>query len=155
MDVRVLRGLAALYQGIGVPTRSFGQRRSQEDLYYLWSLERVGMLYNLPTIGDKEWYRWGAQILVTNQNGNGSWPAPSERQEDIHWAIPPLEYGPIFNTSFALLFLKHSHPMKDLTAKLPFTPKDLSEGIARVRRGDPLPIEKAATPPASKAKKKP
>jgi hypothetical protein len=153
VDLRVLRGLAALYQGIGLSTRKFTQRLSPEDLYYLWSLERVGMLYNLPTIGDKEWYRWGAQILVTNQNGNGSWPAPSERREKIDWAIPPLEYGPIFNTSFALLFLKHSHPMKDLSAKLPFTSKELNEGIAQVRRGDPFPIGKVADPKSSKEKK--
>jgi hypothetical protein len=43
--------------------------------------------------------------------------------------------------------------MKDLTAKLPFKAKELNEGDAQVRRGDPFPIEKVATPPASKDKK--
>ena len=29
------------------------------DLYWLWSVERVGVIYSLPTIGGKDWYAWG------------------------------------------------------------------------------------------------
>jgi hypothetical protein len=82
------------------------------------------MLYNLPTLADKEWYRWGAEILVTSQNASGNFP-------DFYSDGKKTPYGEI-NTAFALLFLKRSHPMKDLTPKLPFTADELNKGIARL-----------------------
>lgn len=36
------------------------------ELYYLWSVERVAMLYNLQLIGQKDWYRWGADHLIAH-----------------------------------------------------------------------------------------
>lgn len=140
-DLRVLGGLAALYQNIGNPSGSMDNRLPLLDVYFLWTVERVAMLYNLPTIGDKEWYRWGAEILVTNQLKNGSWPGVPVRQAAINIMMERPEYGPVLNTAFALLFLKHSHPMKELTAKLPFTAKELNEGIARLRP-DQVNLEK-------------
>jgi len=44
-----------------------------ENLYFLWSVERVAVLYDLKTIGGKDWYGWGAQILLANQRGAGNW----------------------------------------------------------------------------------
>src|SRR5262249_53904487 len=73
------------------------------DLYFLWSLERVAVVYNLPTIGGKDWYSWGADILLRSQAGNGSW--------DDSFA------GPV-DTCFALLFLKRANVATDLTALL-------------------------------------
>jgi hypothetical protein len=70
---RILAGLSVVYATIGVPTGQMDKPiRSDDihaiqDIYFLWSLERVGMLFNLPTLGDKEWYRWGVEILVSNQ----------------------------------------------------------------------------------------
>src|SRR5690348_10524526 len=75
-DIHVLRGLDALRQQIGKPSGQMNKRVPLYDLYYLWSLERVGTLYNMPSIGDKDWYRWGAESLVTNQLKNGGWPGP-------------------------------------------------------------------------------
>ena len=31
------------------------------------------MLYGFDLIGGKDWYRWGAEILVANQQPNGNW----------------------------------------------------------------------------------
>jgi hypothetical protein len=130
-DVHVLRGLAALRTAIGKPVgRMSEQIRPFPDLYFLWSLERVGMLYDLPTtIGGKEWYRWGAEALVTNQSRKGWWQSTSK-----------INYRATMSTAFALLFLKRSHPMKDLTPKLPFTAKELNEGIAHLRPDDKFPV---------------
>jgi hypothetical protein len=101
-DPAIQRALAMLEREIDRP----GEQRPP-DLYFLWSLERVGVLYDLQKIGDKDWYRWGSETLLRNQVTDGSWRVGSF-------------YGnnPVLNTSFALLFLKQANLTKDLTTKL-------------------------------------
>ena len=41
--------------------------------YYLYALERVGMLTGLSRLGDRDWYRQGAAMLVATQGADGSW----------------------------------------------------------------------------------
>ena len=77
---------------------------SRGDLYFLWSLERVGVVYNLQKVGNVDWYAWGSAVIVDFQNPNdGSWRAGN---------------GPIPDTCFALLFLKRVNVVEDLTSKL-------------------------------------
>jgi hypothetical protein len=101
-DPAIRRALAMLAQEIDRP----GEVRPP-DLYFLWSLERVGVLYDLPKIGDKDWYTWGYKTLLTHQLTDGSWRIGAF-------------YGnnPILNTAFALLFLKQANLTQDLTNKL-------------------------------------
>jgi hypothetical protein len=145
-DSNVLNGLVALYQKIGFPTGQMEESIPLQNVYFLWSLERVAMLYNLPTLGDKDWYRWGAEMLVVNQNAGGDWDGSPIREPG-----GPSDFGPPLNTAFALLFLKRSHPMKDLTPKLPFTVKELNEGIARIRPSDSR-LERSLTTPSRNTK---
>lgn len=73
--------------------------------YFLWSMERVGMAYDVKLIwGPKgvDWYRWGAEWLVQNQSSDGSWQGGPTNQADR-----------ISNTAFALLFLKRANVFKD------------------------------------------
>ena len=132
-DLRVLKGLLALYGEIGVPTGQMERAVPYMDVYFLWSLERVGMLYDLPTIGDKEWYRWGAEILLTNQKSDGRWESAFD-PKDAAKSLMPNDY-PSLTTAFALLFLKRSHPMKDLTPKLPLKAEALNKSIVALRGG--------------------
>ncbi len=83
-----------------VPTFTNGGRL----YYFLWSLERVCVAFGLKTVGGKDWYSWGAEILVTNQQRDGSW------QGDF--AAPGAD------TCFALLFLKRANVARDLTMAL-------------------------------------
>ena len=89
------------------------------SLYLLWSIERVGVLFDLPTIADKDWYRWGAEVLVANQSDQGAWPEGG----GYPGATPPI------NTSLALLFLRRANLVFDLTTRLPFKPNDLGQSI--------------------------
>ena len=73
------------------------------DHYFLWSLQRTAMIYDLKRIVGKDWYAWGSQILVASQQPDGSWA-------DRFPGIP--------DTCFALLFLKRVNLVKDLTDKL-------------------------------------
>jgi hypothetical protein len=50
----------------------------------------------------------------------------------------------VADTSFALLFLKRSHPLKELTAKLPLKGKKLNQGIASLFNSVP-PLEPSTT----------
>jgi hypothetical protein len=72
--------------------------------YYIYSLERVGMLTGRELIGDHHWYREGAWYLMEKQRSDGA------------WATQANEYGSdISNTGFALLFLKRSTPPPVIT----------------------------------------
>src|SRR5262249_17411446 len=72
---------------------------ARDPLYFLWSLERMAMIYDLRTVGDKEWYPWAAEMLVDVQQPDGSWHAP--------YASP---IGPCF----ALRVLRRSNRAQDL-----------------------------------------
>jgi hypothetical protein len=72
--------------------------------YFLWSLERTAVAYGIQKIGGKDWYDWGANFLVTDQNADGSWMG-------VHG-----QYGA--DTCFALLFLRRADLAKDLSNSL-------------------------------------
>jgi hypothetical protein len=73
------------------------------NYYFLWSLERVGVAYDLKIIGGRNWHLIGSQLLLLHQKPDGTW-------ENM--------YGPAVDTSFAVLFLKRANFARDLTAAL-------------------------------------
>jgi hypothetical protein len=79
-------------------------QNSNMGYYVLFSLERVAVAYGLETIGNKKWYDWGADLLLQNQNADGSWAG--------EFAAGGAD------TSFALLFLQRANLAQDLTATL-------------------------------------
>jgi hypothetical protein len=76
------------------------------DSYLLWTIERVGVLYNLRSLDGRDWYRWGVGQLLAVQQSGGGWPYGRGQERDM------------VGTSFALLFLKGSNLVADLTSKL-------------------------------------
>jgi hypothetical protein len=58
--------------------------------YFLYGLERAGMLYGTEILGAKKWYPEGAKQLCADQKGDGSWG------------------GGTVDTCFAILFLKRA-----------------------------------------------
>lgn len=106
-DAAIQNGLRALGQYIGTPSQDPKARQPMQNLYFLWSVERVAMLCDLKTIGGKDWYGWGAQSLLPNQDADGHWQGGQ-----YHGT------GPHTDTCFALLFLKRSNLVPDLTENL-------------------------------------
>lgn len=105
-DPAIQKGLKALGSHLGaLPPATV--RPPMANLYFLWALERVAMVYNLKTIGGKDWYDWGAHILVPNQLDDGSW-------RSNHYAGA----SSTIDTCLALLFLKRSNLVQDLTDNL-------------------------------------
>jgi hypothetical protein len=106
-DPIVQKGLKHLSQFIGQPgAHPRGSKPPMQELYFLWSAERVAVLYQLKTIEGKKWYEWGAEVLTENQRPDGSW------QGGGHGSIP------VTDTCLALLFLQRVNLAKDLTDKL-------------------------------------
>ena len=110
-QVGIERGLRWLGNHFRVNTNPGGA--PNWTYYYLYGLERVGRLTGRRFIGDHDWYRAGAEYLVSQQSIAGSWSSvPS--QQSAHSVI---------NTSFALLFLsKGRRPV--LLSKLRREPLD-------------------------------
>jgi hypothetical protein len=77
------------------------------EMYYLWSVERVAVLWQLKTIGERHWYQWGLDMLSAHQQPDGHWFAKVG-----HGACPVLD------TCFGLLFLQRVNLAEDLTDKL-------------------------------------
>jgi hypothetical protein len=111
-DPAIEKGFYALAPVIGTSTGWKKDRGKQHPLpaggmYLMWSLERVGVLYNRRKIQGRDWYDWGAELVVDLQAPDGAWraggyPGPS----------------PIADTCFGLLFLKRANLAQDLTKKL-------------------------------------
>jgi len=86
----IARGLAWL-------ARNFTAERNPGHgswyFYYLYGIERVGILSGLRYFGQHDWYREGAARLVRLQRADGHWQ----------------EHHPIVDTALALLFLAKGH----------------------------------------------
>jgi hypothetical protein len=64
-------------------------RGSRHHYYYLYALERAGMLYGTEKFGGHAWYALGARYLLGAQERDGSW-------------------GGTVDTCFAILFLRRA-----------------------------------------------
>jgi len=121
-DAHLRKGLLALSTAIGQPQGGLRRRPGDRPpigavggrtYYFLWSMERVAVTLDLKTIGKKDWYGWGAEILLANQQAGGTWQG---------------NYGVCgADTCFALLFLKRANLVPDLTTQLTGKLKDPGE----------------------------
>jgi hypothetical protein len=130
-DPMLLRGLKALGAHIGVPTQTL-EFKAQPGLYFLWSVERVGVLYDLPEIGGKDWYRWAAQRLLVNQQPQGNWDKGGYPGANI-----------VIDTCLALLILKKANLTTDLGTQL--NPAGLEKQLEKEKAG-PTPLPKDPAP---------
>jgi len=96
----VLDGLAwldknwSVKENIGPPETSKGATNGWL-YYYLYAVERTGMLYDTALIGNHDWYLDGARELLGAQKPDGSWDASHFKH-------------PTWDTCFAILFLKRA-----------------------------------------------
>jgi len=103
-------GLEIAYSG------AFVDRKGLIYYHTLWSWSCAALIYDLKTIGRRDWYAWAAKELMAAQQEDGSftyaaykWPW---RHEEEDW------YGLSSSTSFALLVLSRARVAPELTAAL-------------------------------------
>jgi hypothetical protein len=80
--------------------------------YYLYALERLGVLYDTPTVGSHNWYSEGAALLLGEQKPDGSWNNAGT------WLGNTGDSQPVWDTCFAILFLKRATPpLRDVASE--------------------------------------
>ncbi len=133
-DAAVKLGMANLAAALANGGR--GRRGNDADLYFFWSLERVGVIYGVDKIGDVDWYDFGANALIATQRGDGSWVGRSGHGTDV-------------DTAFAILFLSRSNLARDLAAKVQRNPANAE---LRANAAPPAPDDAVAakTEPGTK-----
>lgn len=80
--------------------------------YYLWSVERLGVLLGMETFGKANWFELGAESLLKRQQEDGSWGTKPEDEKD------PNRHQYLADTAFSLLFLKKANLGSDVTRLL-------------------------------------
>jgi hypothetical protein len=90
---RAIRDALAWLQDNFDVTKNPGQPANAWHHYYLYGLERAGILSRSRFVGKFDWYLEGAQFLLASQRGNGSWAG---------------DQAGTIDTSFAILFLRRS-----------------------------------------------
>ncbi|MCY2962234.1 MAG: hypothetical protein NT069_01040, partial [Planctomycetota bacterium] len=76
--------------------------------YFLWSVERVGVLLALEKIGEVNWFATGSAGLLKDQKEDGSWPT----------AWVDTDKDSLSDTCFALLFLRRANLGSDISRLL-------------------------------------
>lgn len=110
-DPVVLSAFAALSRTVGAPVGDTTNRPTLEasgGLYFFWAMERIAVLYDVQTLNKKDWYLWGAEILICHQLADGSWEKGG---------FPGGE-NPLANTALALMFLRRANLTPDLGKRL-------------------------------------
>lgn len=116
-DPAILKSLKFLGSNVGMPVGHFKDRPKIKDagagagLYYMWALERIAVLYDVATLDKKDWYRWAAEILIANQEQDGSW-----KDAGIPGGAPSDK--PTICTPLAILVLQRANLTPDLSKKL-------------------------------------
>lgn len=91
----------SIHDGLAWLQKNFSVRENLGEpakwlYYYLYGLERVGVLSQTRTLGGRDWYVEGAEFLLSDQKPDGSW------DDRGGWG------GREVATSLALLFLKRA-----------------------------------------------
>ena len=93
-QLAILQGLAWLQENYSI-WNSYGIG-TQHYYYYLYALERAGIIANFKYIGQRDWYREGAFALCVQQSSRGNWSSST------------FGSGDEVHTAFAVLFLKRA-----------------------------------------------
>lgn len=102
------RALVALGQELRRADQDNSQTINQ-DLYFFWSLERVGVIYDVRDIGGVDWYRWGSKRLLRGQSADGHWEGTGSKG---------MRFSGHVGTAFGILFLSRANAAADLTAQV-------------------------------------
>ena len=139
IDQQVVNGFVSLGTRVGEATGRTVDRPAVKDvggLYQLWTMERVAVLYELPDVANKDWYRWGAEILLCHQQPDGGWLDGGYHGQH-----------PVVNTCMALMFLRRANLTQDLSKRLLIDPVLLARQVAKQSPAK-TGLKPAAPPPA-------
>ncbi len=111
-DPATLGGLGWMNQHWTVDRNPHVSEGSAEwHYYYLYAIERLGMLYGTSHVGRHDWYQEGAKLLLGAQQADGSW-----NQSTYHGSKAVM-----LDTCYAILFLRRvTRPLTDVATEDPY-----------------------------------
>ena len=122
-DPKVLGGFTWLSKHIGAPTGTAENKPPVKNiggLYYMWAMERIAVVYDVGKLDKKDWYQWGAEVLLCHQKDDGSWADGGYHGEHE-----------VLNTGFALLFLKRANLTPDLSRRFTVDASALTAKVSK------------------------
>ena len=132
-DPMAKRALSALGNELALANRD-QSAPINSDLYFFWSLELVGVIYDVKDIGGVDWYQWGSSRLLRGQLPSGEWRGVSSKGWSLDESV---------GTSFGVLFLSRANVAADLSAAVGSgggvgePPPGLGGGSEMIRRSTP------------------
>lgn len=78
--------------------------------YFIWAIERIGVLLGQEKLEDVDWFKQGSDALIKSQKPDGSWP--SDKPESM-----------LADTCFASLFLRKANLGSDISRLLQGQPE--------------------------------
>ncbi len=138
-DPRVVNAFAWLSGRVGAPVGTIFNRPSPKEAggyYYFWAMERIAVLYDVGKLDKKDWYLWGAEILLGHQKPDGSWDDGGD-----------LLKHPALCTSMALLFLKRANLTPDLSRRLTVDTSALTQKVSDTVSPQSPPMSPSPPPP--------
>ena len=115
-------------KGLTKVTEFAGTMNPGSARYFVWTVERVGVLLGIEKLDDKvDWFKLGADALIKSQKEDGSWP--SDKPENS-----------LADACFASLFLRKANLGSDISRLLQGKPDKAFVIVNRpdVARGDSL-----------------
>ncbi len=111
-DPEVQKGLQWMADNFTVKENPFsenGPKHAASTHYFLYGMERAGILYGTDRFGAHDWYAEGARWLLETQRPDGSWLTADAKGGQGVW-----------DTCFAILFLRRAtRPLIDVASEDP------------------------------------
>lgn len=105
--------------------------RTSFRMYYLYGLERLGALGNLPTLGQHDWYDLGARWLVGNQTPDGTWTTLDQSAGHVSAA-----FGVLFLTRATSKMVGRTYDAAELGGGILAGGRGLPDDLGRVNVSD-------------------
>lgn len=102
--------------------------------YFMWSVERMGVILGMEKFGETDWFGEGSKALIASQEMDGSWKGP---------------HGDLADSSFAILFLRKANLGSDISRLLSGEPADRFQNVTQAEKPRYISLEvalKAAQP---------
>lgn len=150
-DVRTIMEDPIFSRGLEMATKYAAGISPGSSRYFLWSVERMGVILALDKFGNTDWFAKGAEVLLAAQGK----PAGEMEGVDGAWMIASTGSS-LSETSFAILFLRKANLGSDITRLLQGDPLEpfqivsqeakprflkLEQAIAAARPGDVIRID--------------